>query len=123
MFPPTGQDASPEPMPSPEISGDDRLWVVLCFLFTPLFPLIVLLLEEKKDRPFIKYHTIPTLIFGVIEAIVVIILSSIPVIRCISPLIWILNVIYALKANKGNYTDLPCITEFAKKQKWMGFFS
>lgn len=109
----------PEQVPTPQVTGDDRLWVVLCFLFTPLFPLITLFLEDKKNRPFVKYHTIPTLILGVVEAIVVIILSWIPVVQCLTPLIWIINIIYAVKANKGVNTDIPVITQFAKGQNWM----
>jgi uncharacterized membrane protein len=116
---PTDQEPLPVPVPIPEVTGDDRLWVVLCFLLTPIFPLITLFMDSKKDRPFIKYHTVPTLIFGVVEGIVVAVLSWIPVVQCIVPFIWIINVIYALKANKGVKVDIPVITQFAKDQNWM----
>ena len=60
---PTDQEPGPEVMPDsfqgPVVTGEDRLWVVLCFLFTPLFRLITLFMDDKKNRPFIKYHTIP----------------------------------------------------------------
>lgn len=113
----------PEPLqvqvPSPEVTGDDRLWVVLSFLLTPILPLITLFMDNKKDRPFIKYHTIPTLIFGVVEGILITVLQFVPVVNCIIPFIWIINVVYALKANKGVNVDIPVITQFAKDQKWM----
>lgn len=111
-------DPTPAPAIVPEVSNDDRVWVLLCFLFTPVIPLITLFLEDKKDKPFIKYHTIPTLILGIVEVIVIGILSFIPVVGCITPFIWIVNVIYALKANKGVNTDIPVITNFAKQQGW-----
>ncbi len=116
---PTDPEPLQEQITTPEITGDDRLWVVLCFLLTPLFPLITLFMDSRKDRPFIKYHTVPTLIFGVVEGILIGILQFVPVVNCIIPFIWIINLIYALKANKGVYVDIPVITQFAKDQKWM----
>jgi uncharacterized membrane protein len=112
-------DQEPLPVYTSEITGDDRLWVVLCFLLTPLFPLITLFMDSRKDRPFIKYHTVPTLIFGVVEGILIGVLQFVPVVNCIIPFIWIINVVYALKANKGVNVDIPVITQFAKDQKWM----
>ena len=120
---PTDQEPTPEVMPEsfpgPAVSGDDRLWVVLCFLFTPIIPLITLFLEDKKNRPFIKYHTVPTLILGVVEVVVVGLLQLIPVVGCLTPLIWIVNIIFAVKANKGVNVEVPVITSFAKGQNWM----
>ena len=99
-------------------SDDDRMWVLLSFLLTPIVPILMLVLEEKKSRPFIKYHAAPTLILGILEGIVVFILSFIPVIRCLTPLFWIINLFYGLKAYKGVLTDLPVITAFSKGQGW-----
>jgi len=106
------------PAPGPEVTSEDKLWVVLCILFTPLFPVITLLMNDKNSRPFIKYHNIPALILGVVEVIVAIILSFIPVVSCLGGLLWIINIVYAVKANSGNNTDIPVITEFSKKQGW-----
>ena len=103
---------------NPEVSSDDRLWVLLCFLLAPLLPLITLFLADKKDRPFIKYHTVPTLILGVVEGIVAGILAAIPIIGCLTPLLWIINIIFGLRANKGVYTDIPVITNISKGQGW-----
>jgi uncharacterized protein len=106
------------PVSEPESTSDDRTWVLLCFLFTPLFPIITFLLEEKKNRVFIKYHNVPVLILGVVEGIVIAILSLIPVVRCLTPLVWIINVVYAIKANGGTKIDIPVITGFSKGQNW-----
>lgn len=108
----------PAPVPAPEVTSEDRLWVVLSFLFTPLFPIITLFMEDKKNREFVKYHNVPALILGVVEAVVIIILSFIPVVQCITPLLWIINIIYAVKANGGTKIDIPVITEFSKGQGW-----
>ena len=39
-----------------EISSDDRLMAALAYVFSPLVPIIFLLMEDKKNRPFIKAH-------------------------------------------------------------------
>jgi len=111
---------APEVLPAanPEVTSDDRLWVVLCFIFAPLIPLVTLFLDARKDRPFIKYHTIPTLIFGIVEGVIIALLSWIPVVGCITPFIYIINIIYAIKANKGVNVDIPVITKFAQGQGW-----
>jgi uncharacterized membrane protein len=103
---------------SSEVSSDDRLWVLLCFLLTPIIPLITLFLDDRKNKPFIKYHTVPTLILGVAEGIVVGILAFIPFVGCLTPFLWIINVVLAVKANKGVNVDIPVITNFSKQQGW-----
>ncbi len=107
-----------EVVSSPEVTSDDRLWVVLCFLLAPVLPIVTLFLDNRKDRPFIKYHTVPTIILGVVEGVVIGILQFIPVVNCIAPFIWILNVVYAIKANKGVNVDIPVITGFSTGQGW-----
>jgi len=105
---------------SPEVSSDDRLWVLLCFILTPIFPIITLLMADKKDRPFVKAHTIPTLILGLVEVVIASVISAIlPLIGCFTPLIVVLNIVWALKAYKGEYVEIPFITNFAKQQGWM----
>lgn len=104
---------------SPEVSSDDRLWALLCFLFTPLIPLVVMLMDDKKNRPFLKFHAVPTLIFGLVEAVLVFILAWIPIVNCIVGLIWIINIVWGIKAYNGNQVTIPVITEFAKNQGWI----
>ncbi len=106
------------PASNPEVTSDDKLWVVLSFLFTPLFPLITLLMEDKKNRPFIKYHNVPALAFGIVEAAISIVLSFIPYVACLGGLLWIINIVLAVKASNGKQVDIPVITEFCKSRGW-----
>lgn len=106
-------------VPSSEVPGDDRLWVLLCFILAPLLPLITLFLEEKKNRPFVKAHTIPTLVLGIGESILIMVLSLIPIVGCIAPLIYIANIVWGLKANKGEVVEIPFVSNFVKSQGWM----
>ncbi len=104
---------------SPEITSDDRLWGLLSFLLTPIIPILILVMEDKKNRPFLKYHAVPTLILGIVEIIVIGLLNLIPIVGCISSLVWIYNLVLGLKANKGEYVEIPFITNFAKQQGWL----
>lgn len=104
--------------PTPEVSSDDRLWVLLDFLLTPIFPLITLFMEDKKSRPFIKYHNVPALALGIVEDILYAILAFIPIVGCFTPLIFIVNIVLAVKSYKGVNVDIPVITKFCKDQGW-----
>ena len=105
-------------VPAPDVTSDDRIWVILCFLFTPILPIVTLFIDDKKNRPFVKYHYIPALILGVVEIIVVSILSLIPFVGLFTWIIWFVNIYFAIKANSGKNVDIPFITDFAKKQGW-----
>ncbi len=53
------------------ISSDDRLWAALTYIFSPLIPIILLVLDDFKDRSYIRYHSIQALVVGIILAILV----------------------------------------------------
>lgn len=101
-----------------ESSSDDRLWVMLGYILTPIVPVIVLLMPDKKDRPFIKAHNIQALILGVVEWVINFLLSFI-VIGCITSVITIiLNIYLGIKANRGETFEIPLISNFVKQQGW-----
>ena len=102
-----------------ESSSDDRLWVLLGYIFTPLIPIIILLMADKKDRPFIKAHNMQALILGVAEAVIGGLLYFTIIGGCIASIVFlIVNIYYALKANKGEVFDLPVISNFVRTQGW-----
>ena len=35
-------------------TDDDKLWALLAYVFSPLVPIIIFLMEDKKERPFLK---------------------------------------------------------------------
>ncbi|MPM53632.1 hypothetical protein SDC9_100401 [bioreactor metagenome] len=107
-----------EPTPTPEVTSDDRMWVLLSFIFTPIIPVVMMLMEDKKARPFIKYHAVPALILGIAVAVVATLLALIPFVGCITPFLWIIPIVYGIKAYKGVYTDVPVITKFSQDQGW-----
>lgn len=101
-----------------DVTSDDRLWGLLAYLLTPLVPIIILLMEDKKSRPFLKAHNMQALILGIAEVVINVALSFV-VIGCVtSVLTLILNIYYALKANKGETFEIPVITNFVRQQNW-----
>jgi uncharacterized membrane protein len=103
------------------ITDDDKLWALLSWIFAPLVPIIVLLLEEKKDRPFIRYHAMQGLVAGVIGVIASGILGT--VIPCIGfligPVIWIYFIYLGIQAYNGSWVVVPVLTDFTKSQGWI----
>lgn len=110
---------SEQPM-SPEITQDDKLWAALGYPI-PLISIIVLLMEEKKARPFIKFHAVQSLIFNVVLYILIFLVSLVTLgfgAIC-APVLWLAVFWPAYDAYaKGNYTEIPVITNLIKNQGW-----
>ncbi len=109
-----------ESTPAPEIfeqnvSDDDRLWAALSWIpISPIWPIvaiILLLVEDKRDRPFVKYHAVLSLLTGVVG----ILLS----VFCVGIIILVAMFYFALKAYQGETVRIPLLTDFAEKQGWV----
>ena len=102
-----------------DVTSDDRLWAALAYFFSPLVPIIILLMPDKKDRPFIKAHNMQALILGVVEWIINAVLSPVLGLGCITAVIFLaLNVYLGIQANNGKVFELPVITNFIRQQGW-----
>jgi len=103
-----------------DITSDDKLWSALGYPI-PLIAIIVLLMEEKKSRPFIKFHAVQSLAFNVILWVAILIVSVVTLgfgAIC-APLLWLVTLWPAFDSYKGSYTELPVITNFIKNQGWV----
>lgn len=108
--------------PPNDITSDDRLWALLAYIFTPIIPVVILLMPDKKDRPFLKAHNIQALALGVVEWVINIILSiiSFGILGCVVGLIFLaINIYYGVKANNSEVFEIPVITNFVRQQGWM----
>jgi len=106
------------PMGGEEITQDDKLWALLSWLFWPI-AIVVLLLEDKKQRPFIKYHAVQSLVLTAIGWIISFALSFIGI-GCVLGIAWLVYVIYlAIKAYQGEWVEIPWLTAFCKNQGWV----
>ncbi len=94
------------------ITNDDKLFAALAYLFSPIVPLLLLLIEDKKERPFIRAHNAQALAAGIVY-----VLFTTGTIGCGS-VVWIVMLYWAYKAYQGEYIEIPVITEFVKNQGW-----
>ncbi len=103
---------------SSDITSDDKLWALLAYIFSPIVPIIILLMPDKKARPFLKAHNVQALIWGVIAYIISSVLAAV-FIGCFVWLAYIIiTIIWGMKAYKGEYVNIPLITNFVKNQGW-----
>ncbi|MCJ7706357.1 MAG: hypothetical protein MUO38_01945 [Anaerolineales bacterium] len=109
---------SQQPMGGMEITSDDKLWALLAYIFSPLVPIIILLMEDKKSRPFIRAHNMQALILGVINVVIAMVIGWLLVPLCLNLLIAVYLIYLAIKAYQGELVNIPVITDFCKKQGW-----
>ena len=109
---------SQQPMGGMEITSDDKLWALLAYIFSPLVPIIILLMEDKKSRPFIRAHNMQALILGVINVVIAMVIGWLLVPLCLNLLITVYLIYLAIKAYQGELVNIPVITDFCKKQGW-----
>jgi uncharacterized membrane protein len=104
------------------ITSDDKLWGLLSYIFTPIIPLVILLMEDKKNRPFIKSHYVQALVWGIAAIILVSIFSATFILSPLATVIgiaaFVFSIIWGIKAYHGEYVIIPVITNFVKKQNW-----
>ena len=98
------------PMGGDEITQDDKLWALLSYIFCPLIGIIVLLIEDKKSRPFIKYNAVVSIILGIL----VVLLSW----ACIGLLVWFYAIYLGIKSYQGEWVEVPVISDFVRNQGW-----
>jgi len=106
-------------MPNSEITADDKLWSLLSWLLSPLVPIILLLMEDKKSRPFIKYNAMQALIYGIVGYVVASVLSAVLIGCFIGVGLFIYQIVLALQANQGKWVTVPFLTDFCKNQGWI----
>lgn len=108
-----------DPQVPMDVTDDDKLWALLSWIFAPIVPIIVLLLEDKKVRPFIKYNAIQALVVSIVGYVVSSVLSFI-IIGCFVGIAVLVYVIYlAVQSYQGKWVTIPVVTDFCKGQGWI----
>ena len=114
-------------MADQEVTSDDKLWAALGYPIAPL-ALVMLFMEDKKKRAFIKYHAVQSLALSVVLFVVSLVLGCILGLLTILigglgagivSLVWFVTLWPAYEAYNGKYLVLPFITDFIKKQGWV----
>jgi uncharacterized membrane protein len=103
---------------SADATSDDKLWVLLAYILTPLVPIIILLMQDKKDRPFIKAHNFQALAVGLVNVVLCVVVGWTVVGLCLPGILWLLCVYWGIQGYNGKYVNIPLITNFVKNQGW-----
>ena len=119
------------PMPGGELTDQDKLMAALSYPI-PIVAIIILLLEEMKDRPFQKFHAVQALAINIALWVIVLILSCVlgtvvglvtlgigSICGLVPLLLWFVTLYWAYLAYQGQYFDIPVITDFIKGQGWV----
>ena len=127
---PAGAAAPPAPPPAEPVAigpapsaaaGDNKLWALLAYVLSPVVPIIILL-DEKKNQPDLKPHTMQALVAGVAIIVVTLVLGVIPIIGCLSPIValagWIAMIYWGFQAYNGKPVTIPVVTNLVQKQGW-----
>jgi uncharacterized membrane protein len=101
---------SQEPMQS-DITSDDKLWAMLGYIL-PIIAIIVLFMEDKKNRPFIKFNAVQSLVVTVVLTILATVTFG-----C-GGILFLLMLWWAYQAFQGQDVNIPLISDFIRNQGW-----
>ena len=104
--------------PGYEVTSDDKLWALLAYVLAPIVPIIILFMEDKKNRPYIKAHNAQALVLGIILGLLGILIGWTIILGCIPFLFWVLMIYFGIQAYNGKYVTIPVITDFCQRQGW-----
>jgi len=108
-----------DPQPTLDLTDDDKLWALLSWIFSPIVPIIVLLLEDKKQRKFIKYNAIQALVVSVVGYVISAVLSAV-IVGCFTGVALLIYIIYlAVQSYQGKWVTIPVVTDFCVQQGWI----
>lgn len=123
----------------PNATNDDRVMAALAYasqLINPIglvLPIIILVSETSKQRPFQRYHAIQSLgvsaVLGLLQLGLTVLASAAGAtvigILCLCFIVpamimlWLLPLYYALVAYNGKRFKIPGLTQFLQDQKWL----
>ena len=93
-----------------EVTSDDKLWAALAYAIPVIGSVLILVMQDKKDRPFIKAHNMQALILGIIIWVT----SGF----CIGLVVWVYALYCAYQAYQGKLVEIPGLTGLVKGQGW-----
>lgn len=102
-----------------EINDQDKLMAALAWI-VPVVAIVILLVEDMKNRPFQKYHAVNSLVFSIAFFIALTILSVVTFGfgSCLF-FLWFIVLYWAYQAYQGEWVEVPALTNFAKGQGWV----
>jgi len=135
------ESSSPEapnmssPLTPAPIDENDRVWAMLAYvgqIILPLIPpIIILMIEPNRNRPFQRYHALHALAFGIVAALyeafmvsLILFFFGTGILLCLGILLlpalalpYLLGIWYGIQAYRGEYFEIPGITTFLRQQR------
>jgi len=101
-----------------DINDQDKLMAALSYPIG-IVAIVILVVEDMKNRPFQKYHAVQALAVNVIIILLSIVLGWTVVLACVPVLLWFVTLYWAYLAYQGQYLEIPGLTNFLKGQGWL----
>jgi uncharacterized membrane protein len=97
--------------PMSDLTSDDKLWACLSYAI-PVIAIVVLFMDDKKNRPYIKFNAVQSLVATVVLSILATVTFG-----CGSILFLVLYW-WAYQAYMGQDIKIPMISDFIRNQGW-----
>lgn len=97
--------------PMSDVTQDDKLWAALGYVI-PLIAIVVLFMEDKKNRPYVKFNAVQSLVASVALTII----SSVTL-GC-GTILFLAMFWWAYQAYQGQDVRIPMISDFIRNQGW-----
>jgi uncharacterized membrane protein len=101
-----------------DINDQDKLMAALSYPIG-IVAIVILLVQDMKNRPFQKYHAVQALAVNIILIVLSIVLGWTVVLACLPLLLWLVTLYWAYKAYQGEYFEIPGLTSFLRGQGWL----
>ena len=97
--------------PMSDITSDDKLWAALGYAI-PIIAIVVLFMEDKKNRPYIKFNAVQSLVASVV-------LTILSTVTCgFGSILFLILFWWAYQAYMGQDVRIPMISDFIRNQGW-----
>ena len=100
--------------PMSDVTSDDKLWAMLAYLpiVWPIPAIIVMFMEDKKNRPYVKFNAVQSIATG----IAIYILTAVTL-GC-GGILFLAMFWWAYQAYTGQDVRIPVISDFLRNQGW-----
>jgi len=104
---------APAPMSGPASDNSKAIAAFGGYLLAP-WGLIALLLDPYKNEPWLRKHVLQGAAFSIIGYLIASVTSAFLIGLIIYPIVFVVLIVYTIKAWKGEDFDIPVITGFIK---------
>jgi len=105
------------------VSDNDKMLAGLVYLIPAIISIILLLNEDTKKKPFLRYHAMQSLGLAVVLAAFEVLLSLVTAVICFAAVLYLLPLVpmiyYGVMAFQGKTFEIPYLTALMKQNHWL----